>query len=68
MLSEEHLSYQSYDTYNSKCKHVNILPLGLKFDLNDLLFSIRLFKIKFLLSYHHILNCLMAKHILELHT
>ena len=38
ILSEEHLSYQSYDTYISKCKHVNILPLGLEFDLNDLLF------------------------------
>ncbi len=38
ILSKEHLSYQSYETYINKCKHVNILPLGLKFDLNDLLF------------------------------
>ena len=36
ILSEEHLSYQSYDTYIMKCKQVNILPLALKFDLNDL--------------------------------
>ena len=38
ILSEEHLSYQSYDTYINKCKNVNILPIELKFDLNDLLF------------------------------
>ena len=38
ILSEEHLSYQSYDTYFHKCKQVNILPIALKFDLNDLIF------------------------------
>ena len=31
------MSYQSYETYIKKCKQVNILPLKLKFDLNDLL-------------------------------
>ena len=37
ILFEENLSY-SPDQYISKCKAVNILPLSLKFDLNDLLF------------------------------
>ena len=37
ILSEEHISYNSYDKYIEKCKQVNILPMGLKFDLNDLL-------------------------------
>ncbi len=37
ILSEEHLSYQSYDTYVGKCRQVNILPMALKFDFNDLL-------------------------------
>ncbi len=36
ILSEEHLSYRSYDKYIEKCKQVNILPMALKFDLNDL--------------------------------
>ncbi len=38
ILSEEHVSYQSHDTYLKKCKLVNILPMALKFDLNDLIF------------------------------
>ena len=37
ILSEEHISYTSYDKYIEKCKQVNILPMRLKFDLNDLL-------------------------------
>ena len=36
ILSEEHLSYQSYDLYIKKCKELNLLPMSLKFDLNDL--------------------------------
>ena len=36
-LSEEHISYQSYGTYLTKCKEVKILPLAKKFDMNDLI-------------------------------
>ena len=36
ILSEEHLSYHSYEKYIEKCRQVNILPMALKFDLNDL--------------------------------
>ena len=37
ILSEEHLSYYSYDEYIRKCRQVNILPMEHKFDLNDLI-------------------------------
>ena len=37
ILSEEHCNY-SAELYTKKCKQVDILPLTLKFDLNDLLF------------------------------
>ena len=37
ILSEENCSY-STELYYKKCKSVDILPLSLKFDLNDLLF------------------------------
>ena len=38
ILSEQELSYSSRDVYIRKCHHVNILPLALKFNLNDLVF------------------------------
>ena len=47
ILCEEHLSYQSYDTYFSKCKKLQILTMARKFDLNDL--------ILFHKSYHNII-------------
>ena len=37
ILSEEHLSYYSYDEYIRKCRQVNILPMEQKFDFNDLI-------------------------------
>ena len=37
ILSEECLSYHSYDEYVRKCRQVNILPMEQKFDLNDLI-------------------------------
>ena len=37
ILSEEELSYHSYDCYVRKCRQVNILPLSCRFDLNDLI-------------------------------
>ncbi len=36
ILSEEELSYGSHETYVRKCRQTNILPLALRFDLNDL--------------------------------
>lgn len=41
ILSEEDHSY-SPEQYIKKCKEVDILPLSSKFDLNDLIFSIKL--------------------------
>ncbi len=38
ILSEQELSYSSHDVYVRKCHQVNILPLTLKFNLNDLVF------------------------------
>ena len=46
ILSEENSSY-SADLYVKKCRQVDILPLSLKFDLNDLLFL------------HKVINCLI---------
>ena len=37
ILSEEELSYHSYNCYVRKCRQVNILPLSYRFDLNDLI-------------------------------
>ena len=42
ILSEEDLSYPP-DVYVRKCKKVGILPLHLKFDLNDLVFFHKIF-------------------------
>ena len=41
-LSEEELSYGCSETYTQKCRQTNILPLALRFKLNDLVF---LFKV-----------------------
>ena len=38
ILSEEDCSYSDESLYINKCKQVDILPLSLKFDLNDLIF------------------------------
>ena len=38
ILSEENLSYTCFLTYVSKCKLVNLLPLSVRFELNDILF------------------------------
>ena len=37
ILSEEELSYESFDCYVRKCQQVDILPLSIRFDLNDLI-------------------------------
>ena len=37
ILSEEKLSYTSSDVYARKCQQVNLLPLSLRFILNDLI-------------------------------
>ena len=42
ILAEEDLSYPP-DVYTRKCKEVGILPLHLKFDLNDLVFFHKIF-------------------------
>ena len=42
ILSEEEFSY-SVELYITKCKQVDILPLNLKFDLNDLIFFHKVF-------------------------
>ena len=42
ILSEEELSYGCSETYTQKCRQTNILPLALRFKLNDLVF---LFKV-----------------------
>ena len=38
ILSEEAISYSSWEVYIRKCKEVNLLPMTLRFDLNDILF------------------------------
>jgi len=38
ILSEEAISYSSWEVYVRKCKEVNLLPMTSRFDLNDLLF------------------------------
>ena len=38
ILGEENLSYTSFTTYIQKCRHLNILPLSVRFDFLDLLF------------------------------
>jgi hypothetical protein len=38
ILNESNVSYSQYDVYILKCKFVNILPLSVRFDLNDILF------------------------------
>ena len=37
ILSEEELSYHSFDCYVRKCKEANILPMSSRFDFNDLI-------------------------------
>ena len=38
ILNESNISYSQYDVYILKCKFVNILPLSVRFELNDILF------------------------------
>ena len=38
ILGEENLSYTSFTTYIQKCRHLNILPLSVRFDFLDLIF------------------------------
>ena len=38
ILSEENISYSSITTYIQKCRHLNILPLAVRFDFLDLIF------------------------------
>ena len=38
ILSEEAASYSPYEVYVRKCKEVNLLPMSIRFDLNDILF------------------------------
>ena len=38
ILNEQFLSYADEETYSSKCKQLNILPMHKRFELNDLLF------------------------------
>ena len=37
ILSEEYLKYSSYITYIQKCRQVDLLPLSIRFDLNDII-------------------------------
>ena len=37
IISEEFVNYDSYNTYLDKCRQIDVLPLGKKFDLNDLI-------------------------------
>ena len=38
ILNENFISYSDKEIYLKKCKHVNLLPINKKFDLNDLVF------------------------------
>ena len=38
ILNEENISYSPQEVYIQKCKEVNLLPLSIRFDFNDILF------------------------------